>query len=156
MVNSPRLRAQNPPGEGKMKTSFYGLAFIFGLVVAPAAYGNCYLFENRSNSTVKLQFAYNGPVGTGSVTAVELMPNRHYPARGEWCWNTREDQWAKVTVSSAAPVRQSWEGQLIMGNGGPASPSGRYVFLPVSQEDQPPQRGRGGRGQSSFGPSRAR
>jgi len=130
-----------------MKKFVYGLQLMaVAIIIAPAAYGNCYVLENRTNHPVKLQFDYNGPVGAGSVTAVELMPNDHYPRRGQWCWNTRSDQWAKVTITSSEPYRASWEGQLVLGNGGPASPSGRYTLQPPqpssSNDSDPPQRPR--------------
>src|SRR5262245_31720525 len=105
------------------------------IIAAPAAYGNCYVLVNKTNYSIKLQFDYNGPVGVGSVVAVELAPNGHYPARGQWCWNTREDQWAKVIIVSNRPYKPSWDGQLVLGNGGPAYPSGRYVLNPPNAED---------------------
>lgn len=126
-----------------MKRLIYGLQLLaFAIIIAPAAYANCYVLENRTNHSIKLQFEYNGPVGEGTVTAVELMPNGHYPNRGQWCWNTRADQWAKVTVNSTQPYRPSWEGQLVLGNGGPASPSGRYALhMPQPAGDRGQQRG---------------
>ena len=106
-------------------------------------FANCYVIENRTNSAITLRFSYNGTPGTGSILSVDLMPNRHYPARGEWCWNTRADQWAKVTIETTAAYRQSWEGQLILGNGGPASPTGRYILLPQAREEERPPGRRG-------------
>jgi hypothetical protein len=132
-----------------MKAFLYGIQIlVFAALVVPAAYGNCYVIENKTNSPIKLQFDYNGPVGNGTVTAVELMPNGRYPTRNQWCWNTREDQWAKVTVVTNAEYRPSWSGQLILGNGGPASPSGVYSLNPPAgqgndqQQQPPPQRRR--------------
>jgi len=122
-----------------MKGLAYSLAsLILGIIVVPAAYANCYVLENRTNYAIKLRFSYSGTPGEGSILAVDLMPNRHYPARGEWCWNTRADQWAKVTIETTAAYRQSWEGQLILGNGGPASPTGRYILLPQAREEERP------------------
>ena len=117
-----------------MNRFFYGVQMLMVVIVAvPAAYGNCYVLENKTNSAIKLQFSYNGSVGLGTVTAVELAPHSHYPARGPWCWNTRGDQWAIVTIDTSAAYMPSWDGQLVLGNGGPAYPSGRYVLNPASR-----------------------
>jgi hypothetical protein len=102
---------------------------------AATAYGNCYVLENRTSTPVKLQFNYNGPVGTGTVKAVELAPNGRYPSRGEWCWDTPADRWASVDVSSSAEFKTSWNGRLVLGNGGPAYASGRYTVQPPSTDD---------------------
>jgi len=137
-----------------MKGLAYGLALLFfGIVAAPVAFGNCYVLENRTNYAIKLRLSYNGTPGEGSVLAVDLMPNRHYPARGEWCWNTRADQWAKVTIETTAAYRQSWDGQLVMGNGGPASPTGRYILYPQARDEERPP---GRRGSTGGNPIRGR
>ena len=113
--------------------------FALVLVAAPAVYANCYVLENRTDTTIKLQFDYNGPVGSGTVTAVELVPNGRYPVRGQWCWDTRPDQWAKVIVATTGNFRPSWEGQLVLGNGGPAYASGRYSLIPTRRNSENPR-----------------
>jgi hypothetical protein len=124
-------------GVPHMKAIIYSLLLLVFVIVAvpAAAYGNCYVLQNKTNYSIKLQFEYNGPVGLGSVVAVELAPNGHYPAKGQWCWNTREDQWAKVIIVSNRPYKPSWDGQLVLGNGGPAYPSGRYILNSPSPAD---------------------
>src|ERR1700741_2651486 len=101
-----------------MKRFLCGSLLLLFVIAAPAAYANCYVLENRTNYVIQLQFSYNGPVATGTVTAVQLVPNGRYPARSEWCWNTRADQWARVTVATNVEYKPSWDGQLILGNGG--------------------------------------
>jgi hypothetical protein len=125
-----------------MRALIYGLwVAVIAIVATPAAYGNCYVLENRTDYTIKVEFKYNGPVDVGTITAVELVPNGRYPVRNQWCWNTRADQWAAVRIATNVPYRPSWDGQLILGNGGPAYPSGRYILNPPQRDsDRPPRK----------------
>ena len=106
------------------KTQAVACAAIFLTVLLSAARADsCYVLKNNSKGTVVLNFNYSGPVAEHSPVRLELQAGGVYPSQGQWCW---KEQGYTATMSYGAPVKQSWNGVLVLGVGG--FPSGTYVL----------------------------
>jgi len=99
---------------------------------------HCYTFRNDSPGVTTLTFSYNQTVGN-VITSAAIDPGRTFPFDGHpWCWNLPDAISATVAVSgTGAP---GWKGELVLGNGTTAAPTGTYAVVgvpPISAKPAP-------------------
>jgi Ricin-type beta-trefoil lectin domain-like len=86
---------------------------------------NCYVLTNRTSSTQTWRFSYDGNVPFGSPISIAMIPSGRYPVDGPWCFHTPDGIYVRVSLDNGG-LTTSWTGQLILGNGPLAYPSGTY------------------------------
>jgi hypothetical protein len=96
------------------------------LSAAPRGFANCYVLKNETSSPQTFQFKFNRAI-PGMKPMLTLAPHSQYPRKGTWCWTRPSDYYALVAPQPGG-YRPSWQGPLILGNRGKASPSGTYVL----------------------------
>jgi hypothetical protein len=100
----------------------------FLLSLPAASFANCYVLQNNTDSVQTWHFQYSHPL-PGGKTILRLAAHSQFPANRAWCWDTAADYYAVATVDPGT-YATSWQGTLIIGNGGTAFPSGTYSLQP--------------------------
>src|SRR5215471_9288171 len=110
-------------------TKQLGRLLLFLLVASGAAFANCYVLQNNTDSAQTWHFQYSKSL-PGAKTQLRLAAHAQFPANRAWCWDTPSDYYATAAIDPGA-YTPSWQGPLVLGNGSNASPSGTYSLNPA-------------------------
>src|SRR5437016_3633751 len=115
----------------KIARNFFALLVLAGFPAT--AFANCYVLQNNTDAAQTWHFQYSKPL-PGAKTDLRLAPHARFPQTRAWCWDTPAEYYATASIdppaTAAGAYAPSWQGTLVIGNGGNALPSGTYSLNP--------------------------